>query len=579
MRFPFVIWSPQMIGSISITFSVVSAFICSLPFILGYHYHEPDRHALERSINSEYHIDSLLVSIVACLAISFDGLLDYLFGSLHLAKTSLPIRWLLLSSLIVPNAVMFFFFKVTFPHHMSPELFSTMTNVREILLQCSLINFLLSSSTKRGKYLTRSLVTQFALALEMILFQYGNFMSLSPYLLYLAFLSALLSLGLILWMLLSQFLLLVRTNQQKDGDMESMIYTLSLGFNIVGKYLSYVVSSLTVNMSSGYQSAIYNCIDIVTMLIIVSVHGRKSREEALLFQVSSCPYLHPPTSLSPSSHHIQNELAKKKTFVKYISHEIRTPLNIISLGIKYIVDHIEALNKDELREAMMDIQESSDVAICTLNNILTFETLDTGELTLIIKETCPTQFIRSTVKMFKLQASHARVDLRFEDSEYLSPSLNSIVAMIDTNKMSQVIRNLVSNALKFTKPGGTVTVRAEHKLLNSHAILEEQASTSSPHRRRTLSNPLALLSEFASPGTVFPEDGLQHYLIIEVEDDGIGMSEVHEGLFCTHSFALQENCEKLFTRAIQFDSIDVQNGNGSGLGLMSASLSFSLVSS
>jgi signal transduction histidine kinase len=202
--------------------------------------------------------------------------------------------------------------------------------------------------------------------------------------------------------------------------------------------------------------------------------------------------------------------------VKYISHEIRTPLNIISLGIKYILDRNEELSPKELREAMMDIQESSDVAICTLNNILAFETLDTGELSLVMKDTRPAEFIQSTVKMFKLQASHAGVDLKFEGPEYLSPTLASIVAKIDPNKMSQVIRNLVSNALKFTKPGGTVSVRAYHTVRDSDTAEPRQ-------RRRTLSH--AIMNEFTSPAIVQPEEP-QHYLVIEVEDDGIGMSEV-----------------------------------------------------
>jgi signal transduction histidine kinase len=152
-------------------------------------------------------------------------------------------------------------------------------------------------------------------------------------------------------------------------------------------------------------------------------------------------------------------------------------------------------------EALEDIQESSDVAICTLNNILAFETLDAGELTLIPKETSPKDFIVSTLKMFKIQASQAGVALTSDCSE----CLDNVVAMIDPNKMGQVLRNLVSNALKFTKPGGTVTVRAYQTLLEA---------TPAP-------------SHFVdySSSCIQPEEN-NDYLVIEVEDTGIGISEV-----------------------------------------------------
>jgi signal transduction histidine kinase len=189
-------------------------------------------------------------------------------------------------------------------------------------------------------------------------------------------------------------------------------------------------------------------------------------------------------------------------------------LNIISLGIKYLVDNIDNIrlqsHVDELRESLLDIQESSDVAICTLNNILAFETLDTGELTLITKETSPISFIQSSVKMFKIQAAHAGVELKCDGPDCLPSSLDTFACLVDTNKLGQVIRNLVSNALKFTKCGGSVTVRAYHKVFELNSL---------PRRQVT-----GALTHLYSPSSVLPDD--RDYLVIEVEDTGIGISEV-----------------------------------------------------
>lgn len=116
---------------------------------------------------------------------------------------------------------------------------------------------------------------------------------------------------------------------------------------------------------------------------------------------------------------------------------------------------------------------------------------------------------------------------------------------VDSNKMSQVIRNLVSNSLKFTKPGGSITIKSYHK-----NIIEEI-----PQNKKSFSCffPFNMNNNNGKIHTVFPE--IKNYLVIEVQDTGIGMTS--------------ENCQQLFTRPMQFDSIDYQLSHGSGLGLMS----------
>jgi hypothetical protein len=287
----------QQFMSFLLILSLICSLFCLIPYVLGSKYHDNDAKAL----NSEFHLDSLLLSIVACGVISIDGLLDYLFGSLNTVKTSLP-RWCLLLSLIGPDAVMFFVYK---SHQartgITPELFSTMTTMREILFQSSLLTFLISSSSKDCEFCYGAVGTQIALIAGLIIFQYDNFMAIPTFLIYIAYISILVSAMLILWMLFSLFRKLSKSNHQKqreNGDLENMIYILCLGFNIFARYLVFLVTWVTLNLANGYQSAIFNCIDVVTVLIIISVHGRKSREEAVLFQVIlSSPLLTPPPPL------------------------------------------------------------------------------------------------------------------------------------------------------------------------------------------------------------------------------------------------------------------------------------------
>ena len=90
---------------------------------------------------------------------------------------------------------------------------------------------------------------------------------------------------------------------------------------------------------------------------------------------------------------------------------------------------------------------------------------------------------------------------------------------IDESKMSQVLRNFISNAIKFTPQGGAITVHA-------HTFYEEES------RRGAKVQPLDI-----ETGGELSYDNFVH---VEVVDTGIGIS--------------QENVEKLFQQSIQIDA-------------------------
>jgi hypothetical protein len=125
---------------------------------------------------------------------------------------------------------------------------------------------------------------------------------------------------------------------------------------------------------------------------------------------------------------------------------------------------------------------------------------------------------------------------------------------IDVNKCGQVLRNLVSNALKFTPAGGTVKLVCT--LLTS------------------LGEPLTEIHD-----SLADQDAV--HFRFEVFDTGPGMSVVSASELFLHAVVLrsltdidgyhcfQENQQKLFNNIVQFDAVELQGGGGSGLGLWS----------
>jgi hypothetical protein len=313
---------------------IVTAFICIIPLMLPSHpYNDTDRSTVSQSINTQIHSDSLLMSVTACLVLSIDGLLDYLYGSFE--KNSFE-RWFLLSSLLFPNLVLFI--ALNFSPQLSPgllsspsldllhalliELFTVMTACREILLQSSLMSFFVTLSTN-PEFFSWSLFTQVSFNFAVMIFLFDNFFYLPVFFLYLAYCSIISSAVLILWRLF-KLLTTISTPTISAEISERSIYIFCLIFNIFGRFIIFVALRAA-HLPRGDRSSLYNCVDIITVLIIVSVSGRKIREDYLGSKVNFPPYPlrdDPPLFL-PSLCHSVDSIGEEESFCEV--HLSRNP--------------------------------------------------------------------------------------------------------------------------------------------------------------------------------------------------------------------------------------------------------------
>ncbi|MEL6534887.1 MAG: response regulator [Bacteroidota bacterium] len=143
----------------------------------------------------------------------------------------------------------------------------------------------------------------------------------------------------------------------------------------------------------------------------------------------------------------------KEDFLSMMSHEIRTPMNAV-IGMTHLL--IEDSPKPEQEENLRILQLSAENLLSLVNDILDFNKIEAGKVILEEVEFDLEELLLNLKSSFQNQAQQKRLSLR----TFLDPGIpRKLIG--DPVRISQVLYNLVSNALKFTTKGNvTVSVKS-----------------------------------------------------------------------------------------------------------------------
>lgn len=194
----------------------------------------------------------------------------------------------------------------------------------------------------------------------------------------------------------------------------------------------------------------------------------------------------------------------KSDFLANMSHEVRTPLNGI-VGMADVLNH--TVLSDEQREYVQTIQRSGSTLMHTLNDILDYSRIKSGQLELVNEAFDLYTTLDEVIDMMRPLAVEKKLELML----YVDPAV-PVGLSGDGTRLKQVLINLLNNAIKFTEKG-EVVVKVEH-------VLKEE--------------------EF-------------HQLRFSIADTGIGLPK--------------DEVEQLFQSFTQADTSNSRKYGGAGLGL------------
>ena len=146
----------------------------------------------------------------------------------------------------------------------------------------------------------------------------------------------------------------------------------------------------------------------------------------------------------------------KSDFIATLSHEFRTPVTSISMSVDILGREILGTLNNRQKELVESAKEDSQRLAKLARELLQLSRLEAGRVELREELLDVGGLVRAAVRSLQVQFTEKGVRLETDVEE----GLPSLVA--DEQQLSSVITNLASNALKYTDPGGTVTVRARH---------------------------------------------------------------------------------------------------------------------
>jgi signal transduction histidine kinase/CheY-like chemotaxis protein/integral membrane sensor domain MASE1 len=238
---------------------------------------------------------------------------------------------------------------------------------------------------------------------------------------------------------------------------------------------------------------------VIVVFIMLLILIMSSRQVALKFLVDK-----KTASLKLMAKKAEDANSAKSRFLANMSHEIRTPMNAI-VGFSTLA--VKSNDKELMRNYLEKIKISSDLLLNIVNDILDISKIEAGKLVLSHEKFYMNKVCHQINTMFQSQA---------EEKQLTWQLINNIPESVhfigDQVRFEQVVVNLCSNALKFTKQG-SISINVNMEVL----------------------------------------DGIDNRIIVRVKDTGIGISE--------------EEQTRLFNAFIQADDSTSRKFGGTGLGL------------
>ena len=257
------------------------------------------------------------------------------------------------------------------------------------------------------------------------------------------------------------------------GD-EGLLKLLNRGVNILG-------SDYAQNISYRYTGGLYSydfidvlrentalfgviILAIIALVVFLLVRGIKhSKKEIREKEAARLELEEKNKELAESQKALSDALAvaehanhAKTTFLNNMSHDIRTPMNAIVGFTALAASHID--NKEQVQDYLGKISVSSQHLLSLINDVLDMSRIESGRVTIEETDVHLPDVIHDLRTIIQSNIASKQLELFIDTQDVMHEDI-----ITDKLRLNQILLNILSNAIKFTPAGGTISFRVIEK--------------------------------------------------------------------------------------------------------------------
>lgn len=151
---------------------------------------------------------------------------------------------------------------------------------------------------------------------------------------------------------------------------------------------------------------------------------------------------------------LKRQLKDRDELFRIIAHDTRGPIGMTDEFIKVLLEEIDSMSKEEIASHLNLIHKNSEAAFKLLENLLTWSHLQQNGIKAEIMVMNLSNQVKDAIAPLLLMAEKKNINLKNEISD-------GINILADSNMLQTTIRNLSSNAIKFTESDGNISISCE----------------------------------------------------------------------------------------------------------------------
>ncbi|TXT33078.1 MAG: putative Sensory box sensor histidine kinase/response regulator [Chitinophagaceae bacterium] len=193
---------------------------------------------------------------------------------------------------------------------------------------------------------------------------------------------------------------------------------------------------------------------------------RKIRRSIRIIQDKSTALEAKNIQLIHNEENLKTVNSQKDKFLSIISHDMRAPLSSIISFLDYYKDNFNSFTETEIDFVSTNLNTHVKKVVEMLDGLLLWSRSQTGEIQTILEPVDLAKIIMATVEVMNQSALNKKIEI--------TTSLHNQLVWADKNMTAFAIRNILSNAIKFTREGGSIQVYTMRNRRHAYVIVKDK---------------------------------------------------------------------------------------------------------